>query len=134
MTGIQACTALWRCGRFRSGIPIREHVGQQRGVAVSRPSVPLQEPSELLPDEPVERGDERLLAGGWNRPRPDGEPAMEPEKYLQFISNTSNHVSNAAGDVAEAGMDGEWWGADHAAARFVARNVGVAMIDHIRNA
>ena len=57
---------------------------------------------------------------------------MEPGKYLQFIMNTSNHIRNAAGDVAEVGMDGEWWGADHAAARFVARTADAA--EHLAKA
>ncbi len=76
--------------------------------------------------------DGRLLAGGWNRPRPDGEPAMEPGKYLQFISNTSDFIETAARQVAKAGKGGEWWGADHAAARFVASTADAA--EHLAKA
>ncbi len=76
--------------------------------------------------------DGRLLAGGWNRPRPDGEPAMEPGKYLQFISNTSAFIRDAEPEVAAAGIEDDWWDATYAAYRFVARRAAAA--EHLAKA
>ncbi len=76
--------------------------------------------------------DGRLLAGGWNRPRPEGEPAMEPEKYRRFIFVASNHIRNAAGEVAEAGKRGDWLRTNYAADLFVARTADAA--EHLAKA
>ncbi len=76
--------------------------------------------------------DGRLLAGGWNRPRPEGEPTMEPERYLQFIANTSNFIETAASAVAKAGMGGNWRDANFAANHFVSATADAA--EHLAKA
>ncbi len=57
---------------------------------------------------------------------------MEPEKYLQFISNASDFIQTAAGQVAKAGMGGDWLRTNFAANRFVARTADAA--EHLAKA
>ncbi len=76
--------------------------------------------------------DGKLLAGGWNGPRPDGEPAMEPERYRKFIFIASDHIEHAAMKVTEPGMGGDWWLAFDVADLFVARTAGAA--EHLAKA
>ncbi len=42
----------------------------------------------------------RLVAGVWERPKPGGKPAMEPEEYGNFIGNAVDSLNRAAGEAA----------------------------------
>ena len=42
----------------------------------------------------------RVIAGAWDRPKPEGTPAMEPEVYRTFIENAVRYLQIAAEDMA----------------------------------
>ena len=42
----------------------------------------------------------RVIAGAWDRPKPEGTPAMEPEVYRTFIENALRYLRDAASRMA----------------------------------
>ena len=76
--------------------------------------------------------DGRLLAGTWERPKPEGAPFMETERYVAFMRNSIRMIRNAVEAAARPGEPDGWEDAPGEAHDFIAATTDAA--EHLAKA